>query len=220
MEKLQSSLRNMILVLVGLAVVVGALLAWVNHITTNPIKEKADKTLADGIKTVMGTNQLRVTQTDTIKEEIGGKPFVFIVHHANSSSGKWLGAAVESTSQGFGGDLKILVGFNTNGDILGYTILSTQETPGLGAKADRWFQKGEKGSIIGKNPSHDDLTVTNDGGEVDAITASTITSRAFLRAVVQAYSAYAGTLTDGTTSASSHHHENGAESGHSEKEKH
>ena len=72
---------------------------------------------------------------------------------------------------------------------MGYTLLEHAETPGLGAKADKWFQKGEKGNIIGKNPITP-LTVSKDGGDVDAITASTITSRAFLKAVNNAYSAY------------------------------
>ncbi|MBQ1627470.1 MAG: FMN-binding protein, partial [Prevotella sp.] len=55
---------------------------------------------------------------------------------------------------------------------------------------DKWFQKGQKGDIIGKNPKDKDLTVKKDGGEIDAITASTITSRAFLKAINQAYHAY------------------------------
>ena len=83
----------------------------------------------------------------------------------------------------------MLVGFNPEGTILGYTLLEHAETPGLGAKADKWFQKGGKGDIIGKSPS-EPLTVSKDGGQVDAITASTITSRAFLMAVNNAYNAY------------------------------
>ena len=76
------------------------------------------------------------------------------------------------------------------------------ETPGLGAKADKWFQKGEKGDIIGKDPV-EPLTVSKDGGQVDAITASTITSRAFLLAVNNAYNAYKATpATDAESGAS------------------
>ena len=112
-----------------------------------------------------------------------------------------LGAAVESTTGGFGGELKVLVGFNKDGEILGYTILQTSETPGLGAKAENWFQKDGKGNIIGKNPSTDNLTVSKDGGSVNAITASTITSRAFLLAVNNAYDAYKKGATDANSSA-------------------
>jgi electron transport complex protein RnfG len=78
--------------------------------------------------------------------------------------------------------------------------LEHAETPGLGAKADQWFQRGQKGDIIGKSPA-EPLTVSKDGGQVDAITASTITSRAFLKAVNNAYNAYKVTPTDGETGA-------------------
>lgn len=199
----------MVIVLVGLAVIVGGLLAWVNRITAAPIAQKAEQTLADGICQVMGTTDLTVTANDTVQEMIDGKPFSFVIHKTTGKSGSFLGAAVESTTMGFGGDLKVLVGFSAQGDILGYTILQSAETPGLGAKADKWFQKDGKGNIIGMNPGNGALSVRQDGGEVDAITASTITSRAFLRCVNQAYQAYqkaddttAKQNTDGKTGAS------------------
>ena len=111
------------------------------------------------------------------------------------------GMAVQAVDpNGFGGNLSVLVGFDEAGAIQGYQVLEHAETPGLGAKASFWFQKGEKGDIIGKNPSVNNLTVSKDGGEVDAITASTITSRAFLRAVNAAYAALSGN-TDAQTSA-------------------
>ena len=66
MKKLQSSLRNMILVLVSAALLMGGILAWVNHVTEGPIALQAEKTLATGIKTVMGGEKLTVVGTDTI----------------------------------------------------------------------------------------------------------------------------------------------------------
>ena len=83
-----------------------------------------------------------------------------------------------------------MVGFDAEGNISGYEILGSSETPGLGAKADKWFQKEGKGNVIGKNPANDNLTVSKDGGDVDAITGSTITSRAFCRLVATAYDAF------------------------------
>lgn len=95
------------------------------------------------------------------------------------------GTAIKvSDPNGFGGTLTVMVGVAPDGTILGYKVLETQETPGLGAKAQEWFQKGQKGDIIGKKAG--ELMVTKDGGDVDAITASTITSRAFLRCINQA----------------------------------
>lgn len=205
MKKLESSITNMVVVLVGVALITGAILAYVNNITTAPIQAQAEKTLTDGIKKVMGgSDDIKVVSNDTVKQEVKGKQFAYVIHVTQDSNGNNLGAAVESSSTGFGGELKVLVGFNPNGDILGYTILQTAETPGLGAKAQDWFQKDGKGNIIGMNPSSE-LTVSKDGGKVNAITASTITSRAFLLAVNNAYKAYSSkkcnTSVDATSGA-------------------
>jgi len=183
----------MVLVLTGVAVVMGGVLAFVNHLTEGPINDQKAKALADGIKTVMVSDDIVVAKTDTVRQnDAKGKEMTYIIYQARDAQGKELGAAVESTTGGFGGDLKVLVGFDAEGKILGYTLLEHAETPGLGAKADKWFQRGEKGDIIGKTPT-EPLTVSKDGGQVDAITASTITSRAFLLAVNNAYNAYKAT---------------------------
>ena len=193
MKKLESSLLNMVLVLTGVAVVMGAVLALVNHVTEGPINDQKAKALADGIQSVLLCDNIVVAKADTVRQnDAKGKELTYIIYQAKDAQGRDLGAAVESTTGGFGGDLKVLVGFDTEGRILGYTLLEHAETPGLGAKADKWFQKGEKGDIIGKSPQ-EPLTVSKDGGQVDAITASTITSRAFLLAVNNAYNAYKAT---------------------------
>ena len=192
----------MVLVLTGVAVVMGGILAYVNHLTEGPIQQQKAKVLADGIKAVMACNDVTVASTDTVcQTDAKGKELTYTIYQTKDAQGNDLGAAVESTTGGFGGDLKILVGFDPEGKILGYTLLEHAETPGLGAKADKWFQKGEKGDIIGKDPK-EKLTVSKDGGQVDAITASTITSRAFLLAVNNAYNAYKATpATDAETGA-------------------
>ena len=203
MKKLESTLLNMVVVLTGVAVVMGAILAFVNHLTEGPIAQQKEKALAAGLQSVLLCDNIVVAQTDTLcQPDAKGKEHTYIIYQAKDAQGRDLGAAVESTTGGFGGDLKVLVGFDTEGKILGYTLLEHAETPGLGAKADRWFQRGEKGDIIGKTPS-EPLTVSKDGGQVDAITASTITSRAFLLAVNNAYNAYKGIpASDAETGAS------------------
>ena len=200
MKKLESSLTNMTLVLTLVAVVMGGILAFVNHLTEGPIQQQKEKALADGIKAVMVCNDLVVAEPVEVKQTVDGKEHTFIIYNVKDAQGKDLGAAVQSVTMGFGGDLKVLVGFDSEGSILGYTLLEHAETPGLGAKADQWFQKDQKGDIIGKSPA-EPLTVSKDGGQVDAITASTITSRAFLKAVNNAYNAYKVTPTDGETGA-------------------
>lgn len=202
MKKLESSLTNMVTVLVAVAVITAGLLAWVNQITAEPIRLQDELALANGIKSVMGLDELTVSANDTLVKTIDGKDYTFIVHKVNNSKDEFVGAAVESLTMGFGGELKVLVGFDTQGKVSGYTLLQHAETPGLGAKADRWFQRGGKGDIIGHDMKNDGgLQVSKDGGKVDAITASTITSRAFLKAVNQAYSVYADQNVDAHSGA-------------------
>ena len=69
MQKLESSLKNMVLVLVGVALIVGAVLAYINHLTSGPIAEKAAQSLAAGIKSVMGTEELQVAEPEEVKQE-------------------------------------------------------------------------------------------------------------------------------------------------------
>ena len=142
-----------------------------------------------------------VAESDTIFSEKDGKKNVdFIVYPAKNGE-ELVGTAVEAKSMGFGGELKVLVGFNAEGKIYNYSLLAHTETPGLGSKAADWFKKGGKGDITGMNPGQKALTVSKDGGQVDAITASTITSRAFLQAVNNAYAAYSGQQVDGASGA-------------------
>ena len=195
MKKLPSTLPTMLCVLTLISVIAAGALAYVNKITAGPIEENKARTLAEGINSVLGVADAQVQQTSKA-EDANGNPVIIYTTDK--------GVAVQAIDpNGFGGKLSVLVGFAEEGTIKGYTVLDHAETPGLGAKAGFWFQKGEKGDIIGKNPGEKELTVSKDGGDVDAITASTITSRAFLRAVNVAYHAYAGaSATDAQSGAS------------------
>ena len=70
MQKLESSLKNMVLVLVGVALIVGAVLAYINHLTSGPIAEKAAQSLAAGIKSVMGTEELQVAEPEEVRNSL------------------------------------------------------------------------------------------------------------------------------------------------------
>lgn len=182
MKRLKSNLQNMVLVLVCVALICGGTLAFVNQLTKPAIDQQAEKALADGIKAVLDADDITVKDKSEKKRVVNGKEQTFVVYNTDK------GVAVQSTDpNAFSGNLTILVGFDAEGTIKGYTLLAHAETPGLGAKASEWFQNGQPGSIVGLNPATANLTVKNDGGEINSITASTITSRAFLRAVQQAY---------------------------------
>lgn len=198
MKKLESSLKNMALALTGFSVVAGALLGWVNDITSEPIAQANAKTLSDAIAVVVPGFDNNPAEAP---EEVDLDGVLYKVYKA-TKGGEFIGAAVESSAMGFGGDLKVLVGFDKEGNIIDYSLLAHVETPGLGSKAADWFKKGGKGDITGKNPGNAPLSVSKDGGEIDAITASTITSRAFLKAINNAYAAYKNQHIDGASGAS------------------
>ena len=197
MKKLESSLMNMALVLTGVTVIAGALLGYVNELTKGPIAEANAKALSDAIALVVpGFDNNPAEAPESI--DLDGATYKI---YKATKGGEFIGAAVESSANGFGGALNVLVGFDKEGNIIDYSLLSHAETPGLGSKAADWFKKGAKGDITGKNPGKGALVVNKDGGDVDAITASTITTRAFLNAVNNAYAAYSGQNVDGMTGA-------------------
>ncbi|MBR2161652.1 MAG: RnfABCDGE type electron transport complex subunit G [Bacteroidaceae bacterium] len=196
MKKLESTLGNMLLVLTGITMVMVGILAVMNELTREPIAQANAKTLSDAVSAVVpGFDNDPIAEKRV--EEVDGVSYTI---YPATKGGEYLGAAVESSSLGFGGQLTIIVDFDKDGKINDYSVLKHAETPGLGAKADTWFKKGNKGDITGLSPANGDLTVSKDGGQIDAITASTITSRAFLKAVNNAYKVYQGNA-DATTGA-------------------
>lgn len=177
MKKAPSTLINMLLSLTLIAVVAGGVLGFVSGMTKEPIAQVEKQQKEDAIKAVLPAFETLKTETvDETEINIG-----------LDKDGNPVGMAIESVSKkGFGGDLGVMVGFDNDGNISGYKIVKTSETPGLGAKAGDWFQKDGKGCVIGKNPSTP-LSVKKDGGDIDAISGSTITSRAFCEAINNAY---------------------------------
>ena len=186
----------MFLSLTIICVVAGAILAGVNMYTTGPIAATKAAALEAAIKAVTPTEDAYMAVTtdgDSLK-----------IYPA-MKDGKLVGAAVESNTQkGFSGEIKVIVGFDAEGKLLNYSVLQHAETPGLGAKMQEWFREDKnQQSVLGRNLADGELKVSKDGGDIDAITAATITSRAFLNAVNRAYSAFSGAdgLTGATTSS-------------------
>ncbi|MCQ2110338.1 MAG: RnfABCDGE type electron transport complex subunit G [Bacteroidaceae bacterium] len=207
MKKLESNFLNMAVVLLVIAAVAAALLASVNSMTVEPIAKINEDIQNNAIRSVLvGDSDVELSVAAPVQK---GELILF---KANDAAGNLVGTAVRSVDHnGFGGDLVVMVGFAPDGTILGYEVLEHAETPGLGAQAKDWFKQSaaasDKGqskladimlgaasaagnhNIVGMNPGKSNMTVSKDGGDVDAITASTITSRAFLRTVQAAYNA-------------------------------
>ena len=164
----------MVLCLFGTTFICSALLAGVYAVTKEPIEETNKAILTASISKVLPEGG-EISDAQTC--EVGGQPSECWF---SMKDGQMAGVAVKSTVVGFGGPLTIMVGILPDGTIYNTSVLSHSETPGLGAKCtdENFF-----GQFKGWNPEQKRLLVKKDGGDVDAITASTITSRAYTLAV-------------------------------------
>lgn len=198
MAKLKSTLPNMLLSLTIICLAAGAILAGVNQFTAAPIAASKAKALQEAIRKVVP--EFDNNPTAEAYMAVTGEGDSLKIYPA-TLQGKFVGAAVEShTKDGFSGEIKVIVGFDETGKLYNYSVLKHAETPGLGSKMEEWFRTDKnKQNVIGLQLAEGALKVTKDGGTVDAITAATISSRAFLHALNRAYSAYTGT--DGTSGA-------------------
>ncbi len=162
----------MVVALLVITAVSGGLLGLIFSLTEPKIEEEKAKKNAAAIAEVLGTDEN--TKLDTVS--IDG----LLYNLAYDAQGNLLGAAVKTYSDaGFSGRIELMVGLLANGTINKISVLQQSETPGLGANMTGKF----KDQFDGKNPASFRLSVKKDGGDVDAITAATISSRAFSEAV-------------------------------------
>ena len=171
----KSNLTNMVLVLGVTCLFCSAVLGGAYALTKDPIDAAA------AAKTQQAIAQVLPYFTEV---EYSGEG-----HYYKATEGENLvGYAIESSVVGFGGPLSLIVGITPDGVVYNTSVLSHSETPGLGAKCttDQKFM----GQWKGFDPSVKRLTVKKDGGDVDAITASTITSRAYALAVENALNVF------------------------------
>jgi electron transport complex protein RnfG len=219
MAKLQSTFKNMFLSLSLVCLTVALVLAQLNAVTAGPVAEARAQRLQNAIMVVVPAfDNDPVSEAYTMPVGDGDEVTVYPA----TKDGKTVGFAIHSFSNnGFSGNIQVLVGFDTEGKIVNYSVLHHAETPGLGDKMEEWFRPQEQtnrsliekifgfevkaeernSSIIGRNLSQGLLHITNDNGDIDAITASTITARAFLEAVNRAYTAYKDSDVDVTSGA-------------------
>lgn len=188
MAKLESSLKNMIISLAAISLIAASVLGGVYEFTKQPILDSQTNKKTNAIKEVLPQNNPKILPE--IEIELEAKPNKYIVFPAEKD-GEFIGAAIQTSSMGYAGVIEVMVGFDKEGNIINYSILSMAETPGLGSKLTDWFKTDKNNqSIKGKNPSIDNFKVKKDGGDFDAITASTISSRAFLESIQDAFNAY------------------------------
>ena len=184
-KKKESTLINMLVALLVIAAVSGGVLGLVYGVTKDAIAEVDQKKNEAAIQAVLPLENVTY-KADTLKYNYEGADLTFPCNLAYDANGNFQGAAVKTSEGGFGGKIDMMVGFLADGTIKGTSVLSHAETPGLGANMTGKF----KDQFVDKNPADFKLIVKKDGGNVDAITAATITSRAFSKAVDKAYMAF------------------------------
>lgn len=186
MAKKETSFFNMVLTLFLVTLISATALGFVYELTKEPIDLARILKKNNAIQNVIpGFNNNPIEEaSDVIKD---GKPVKLYMAREN---GDVSGIAVETFSnEGFNGEIKLMVGFLPDGTINGVTVLEHKETPGLGDKMVK-SKSDFSNQFVGKHPDKFKLQVKKDGGDVDAITAATISSRAFCDAVDRAYQAF------------------------------
>ena len=176
----------MLVALLVITAVSGGVLGLVYGMTKDAIALVDQKKNEAAIQAVLPLEGEITYKADTLKYNYEGADLTFPCNLAYDANGNFKGAAVKTSEGGFGGKIDMMVGFLADGTIKGTSVLSHAETPGLGANMTGKF----KDQFVDKNPASYKLTVTKDGGDVDAITAATITSRAFSKALDKAYQAF------------------------------
>lgn len=196
MKRLESNLTNMVLSLTLVTLVAAALLGGLYVMTKAPIElQKQQKQQAAITSVLPQVDSMTIAEPETVDGMMVYKAY---------KDDEWVATAVQTEENGFGGKFKLMVGFDHDGNISGYEVLEHQETPGLGDKMTFWFKNKEKAkqNILGSNPGNRKFIVSKDGGDVDAITAATISSRAFLKAVNNAYATIAARSVEAMSGAS------------------
>ncbi len=186
MQKLKSSFINMLLSLVAITFISGVSLAFMNELTKGPKAEARKQKKIKAIKSVLPeitNNPFEEKMTFGLEGTKDSLDF-FI----GKNGEEFAGVAVSTFSdKGYNGLIQLMVGFDKNGAIHNIVTLLQKETPGLGTNiTSPSFLK----QYLGKNPKEWKLKVKKDGGDTDAITGATITSRAFNDAVQRAYDNY------------------------------
>ena len=185
MAKKESTFLNMVATLLVVTMLSAGLLGSVYALTKEPIRlaELKRKNEAIGV-VVPGFNNEPSQEVN--KLFMDGDTLYFYTARQGE---KVLGTAVETfTNLGFSGEFKLMVGFAPDRSIIDIAVIKHAETPGLGDKMER--DKSEfHVQFMGQDPESFNLAVKKDRGDVDAITASTITSRAYCDAVQRAYDA-------------------------------
>lgn len=186
MAKKESAFANMIITLFVITLTASTTLGFVYELTKAPIATAKQDAKMKAINEVLPEFN-NLPNEEVYKIATDNDTLYFYPARKNR---RLVGTAIETfTNKGFSGNIKLLVGILPDGSINDIVVLEHKETPGLGDKMSK-SKSDFSLQFQGINPENFNLSVKNDGGDIDAITASTISSRAYCDAVKRAYNAY------------------------------
>ena len=181
-EAKKESMGMLIVVLFLITFITALLLGYINQITAPKIAKNNEETRAAAMAELIPGAEFAPAEKTEDPAPDKDTPAIQNIYEAKKD-GETIGYCMEVLPSGFGGTLTIVVGINTDGTVAGAQVTSHAETPGLGAKAKAdptWITQ-----FAGK-AADGSLAVTKDGGDINAITGATITSRAVTKAVNRA----------------------------------
>lgn len=184
MAKKESNFLNMVFTLFIVTALAATALGFVYELTKEPIAAAKLKAKLEAVSVVVPEFDNNPSEEMyTIPSDLGD-----LECYPAKMGDELVGTAISTiTKMGFSGEIVIMVGLRSDGTIIQSAVLDHLETPGLGTKMTKPKFKDQ---YIDKDPGKDNIKVTKDGGIIDAITASTITSRAYSDAIQRAYDAY------------------------------
>lgn len=182
----ESTFKSMTLTLLVITFISAACLGIVYTLTQEPIQQAKNAKINNAIGLVLPEFDNDPSSMQFEVPMDGGT----LLFYPATKGGQPVGTAIQTfTKRGFSGEITLMVGFLTDGTIHAIEVIEHKETPGLG---DQMETKKSSFNVQfrGKNPANFALSVRKDGGDVDAITASTISSRAYCDAIQRAYDAF------------------------------
>jgi Na+-translocating ferredoxin:NAD+ oxidoreductase subunit G len=197
MAKKESTFFNMVSTLFLVTAISAVTLGFVYNATKGPIEEAKQQKLKESINIVVpGADQAEVSDEIAVASIDGGDDLMF---YQVTKDGELIGTAIKTwTNNGFSGYMAVMVGLNPDGVIIDSNVLEHKETPGLGDKTCKSVSSWNE-QFMGIDPAATNLKVKKDGGDIDAITAATITSRAYCDAIQRACDTYMNWINSETT---------------------
>jgi len=170
-------------VLGGFSLVATLLLAVAYGLTKEPIEKSELEDLRHSLEQVIPESiHDNNPASDTLKLQVDGVPL--LVYRA-SKAGHVTGVAFEASRRGYSGEIRVLLGIDEDGKLLGVRVLKHTETPGLGDKIEvarsDWITRFT-GKSLG-DPPEAQWAVKKDGGPFDQFAGATITPRAVVNAI-------------------------------------